>query len=44
MSALLPAAELLLRGVMDLRLEHWREDLSSMTARRAVEQARWLAV
>ena len=43
-SALLPAAEMLLRGVLDLRHEHWRDDPPSMTARFAVEQARCTAI
>lgn len=40
MSALLPAAELLLRGVLDWRLKHWREDLSSTSKQGMVEEAR----
>ena len=42
--ALLPAAELLLRDVLDMRHKHWWEWLSCMTARRAVDQARCTAV
>ena len=43
MSALLPAAELLLRGVMDWRLEHWVEDLSPTTKQGMVEEVRCTA-
>ena len=46
MSDLLPAAELLLRGVMDLRYTHWHENtlrLRGRTAQDAVEEARCTA-
>ena len=47
MSALLPAAELLLRGVLDLRHKHWWHEhwgyLSCTTSQRAVEQVRCTA-
>ena len=40
-SALLPAAELLLRGVMDLRHKYWQQaSPTAITVRDAVEQAR----
>ena len=40
-SALLPAAELLLRGVMDLRHKYWQQaSPSAITVRDAIEQAR----
>ena len=38
-SALLPAAELLLRGAMDVRLKHWQDALSGHSAHSAVEEA-----
>ena len=41
--ALLPAAELMLRGVMDLRHKHWQERAAALLAgsvRDAVEEAR----
>ena len=44
MSALLPAAELLLRGVLDWRHEHWHEHLSSVTKQGMVEEVRCMAI
>lgn len=47
MSALLPAAELLLGGVLDLRLKHWHRGLQpppvTMPRQIAVEQVRCMA-
>lgn len=43
LSALLPAAEVLLRDVMDLRLEHWQQSYSHMAGRDVVVQARSMA-
>lgn len=43
LSALLPAAELLLRDLMDVRQEHWQESISGKTVLDAVEEARHMA-
>ena len=40
MSALLPAAELLVRGTLDVRHRHWDESQSFRPAREAVQEAR----
>ena len=39
-SALLPAAELLLRGVLDVRHDHWQESLIGISLRKGMQQAR----
>ena len=40
LSALVPIAELLLRGVVDLKHKHWQESLSRMTVRGSLGQVR----
>ena len=40
LSALVPIAELLLRGVVELKHKHWQESLSRMTVRAAVGEVR----
>lgn len=40
LSALLPAAELLLRELMDVRQEHWQESMSVKTMQDALEEVR----
>ena len=44
LSALLPAAEVLMRNVMDLRLEHWQQCFSHVAGRDVVVQARCVAM
>ena len=44
MSALLPAAELLLRRTMDWMLENWQQRLTDSSKREIVEEARCTAI